>query len=98
MAIDDSEVSKIARLARLRFDAPGRKKIAAELDAVLVHIHKLEELDTDAVQPMSQVHSESHLRADTAAPGLNLADALRNAPDPITTEDGGLFSVPKVLD
>jgi aspartyl-tRNA(Asn)/glutamyl-tRNA(Gln) amidotransferase subunit C len=80
--------------------------MVADLNSILGHIDKLNELDTRNVEPLAQVLSaigsaseggDSFAyaqRADEVIPGLNRKAALFNAPD----TDGTCFKVPKVIE
>jgi aspartyl-tRNA(Asn)/glutamyl-tRNA(Gln) amidotransferase subunit C len=68
-----------------------------EMDAILSHIDKLNELDTANVPPMAQVLFEAEetatLRQDAERPTL-AEQALANAPN----SGGGFFKVPRVIE
>ncbi len=72
--------------------------MAQDLDHILAHIDKLNELDTSGVEPMSQVLYDAEematLREDRERPSLGNAAALANAP----VAGGGYFKVPKVIE
>jgi aspartyl-tRNA(Asn)/glutamyl-tRNA(Gln) amidotransferase subunit C len=75
-----------------------------DLDGILTHIDKLNELDTSNVEPMAQVleasgdtasgDHQSTLRDDVERPPLGNALALANAP----LAAAGYFKVPKVIE
>ena len=69
-----------------------------DLDEILTHIEKLNELDTGSVEPMAQVLYEqpegSTLRADVEHAPLPNEVALANAP----LSGSGHFKVPKVFE
>ena len=72
--------------------------MAHDLDEILTHIDKLNELDTSAVEPMAQVlHSVDEtaaLRDDVERTPLGTETALRNAP----VSGAGYFKVPLVIE
>ena len=98
MKITDEEVRRIAELAALalRDDEIGR--MAKDLDSILSHIDKLNELDTTGIEPMAQVLFASDetatLREDRERPSLSNAEALANAP----VSGNGYFKVPRVIE
>ena len=98
MKITEQEVRYVADLANLRLTEQEIPKLAADLDEILTHIDKLNELDTSSVEPMAQVLYEAEetatLREDVAKPTISNADALANAP----TAGAGYFKVPKVIE
>lgn len=72
--------------------------MARDLDGILTHIEKLNELDTTGVEPMAQVLYEAGdtatLRADATGETLDNATALANAP----LSGFGQFKVPKIIE
>src|SRR5947207_184129 len=74
------------------------RKFAKELDGILEHMDKLNELDTTNVEPMAQVlysaGEAATLRADRERPTLGTDTALANAPQ----KGAGYFKVPRVIE
>ena len=82
MTLSRDDVRHVARLARLGLEPGEEDFYAGQLSAILQHIDRLRELDTEAIPPTAQVVTiESRLRADEARPGLSQAEALANAPE-----------------
>ena len=73
-------------LARLGLE-PGEEDFYVEqLGAILAHIDRLAEVDTDAIPPTAQVVPlVNRMRDDVPRPGLTREQALANAPE---TRDG----------
>ena len=95
MTLTIEEVEHIAELARLRLSQEEVERYREQLSAVLDYAGRLQQLDTSEIPPTSSVlPARSVLRDDTARPGMDLKDLLRNAPE---TEDRQ-FRVPPVLD
>jgi aspartyl-tRNA(Asn)/glutamyl-tRNA(Gln) amidotransferase subunit C len=97
LKITEKEVRYVAELANLKLTDAETARMQKELDAILTHIDKLNELDTSAVPPMSQVlfeDSSSTLRDDVERPTISNEDALANAPN----AGGGFFKVPRVIE
>lgn len=98
MRITETEVRYVAALANLKLGDSEIHQLAAELDGILTHIGKLNELDVSGVEPMAQVLYEAEetaaLREDVERPPLGADLALANAPQP----GGGYFKVPKVIE
>ena len=75
MKITEAEVRYVAELANLKLSDAEVARFQADLDGILEHVDKLNEIDTEGVEPMAQVLYEAGatatLRADipAASPG-----------------------------
>ena len=98
MRITDEEVRRVAELAALALRDDEVERMAKDLDSILSHIDKLNELDTTGVEPMAQVLFDAEetatLREDLERPCLSNAEALANAP----VSGSGYFKVPRVIE
>jgi aspartyl-tRNA(Asn)/glutamyl-tRNA(Gln) amidotransferase subunit C len=96
--ITEKEVRYVAGLANLTLSDGEIAKLQADLDGILQHMDRLNEVDTSGVEPMAQVLFEAGetatLRADLAVAPLGNQAALANAPQP----GAGYFKVPKVIE
>lgn len=60
------EIQKVARLSKLELTPAEQEKYQAELSELLGFFEKLEKVNTDTVEPLSQVTGlENNLRTDT---------------------------------
>jgi aspartyl-tRNA(Asn)/glutamyl-tRNA(Gln) amidotransferase subunit C len=55
MKINDKDVSRVADLANLELTDEERTRMVGDLNSILGHIDRLNELDTTNVEPMAQV-------------------------------------------
>jgi aspartyl-tRNA(Asn)/glutamyl-tRNA(Gln) amidotransferase subunit C len=98
LKITEREVRYVADLANLKLADEEVRRLRADLDEILGHMDKLNELDTSQVEPMAQVLYEAGetatLREDTELPVLGSAVAVANAP----LAGAGYFKVPKVIE
>ena len=95
MHIDQSTVGRIARLARIKVTADEAKSLEGELTRILDWVEQLSEVDTDAVEPMTQiVPMAMKQRPDVVTDGDMAAVVTANAPQ---SEDD-FFVVPKVVE
>ena len=98
MKITEQEVRYVADLANLRLDEQEIHRMARDLDEILTHIEKLNELDTSGVEPMAQVLYDAAetatLREDVECPPLGTETALQNA----SISGSGHFKVPRVIE
>ena len=55
MKISDQDVAYVADLANLELTEDERKRILRDLNSILEHVDRLNQLDTSGVEPMTQV-------------------------------------------
>jgi aspartyl-tRNA(Asn)/glutamyl-tRNA(Gln) amidotransferase subunit C len=98
LKITEQEVRYVAGLANLSLGDEEVHRFQADLNEILGHIEKLNDIDTTGVEPMAQVLYEAGdtatLRADLERPTLGTELALANAPQAAA----GYFKVPKVVE
>lgn len=88
-------VRKVAKLARLKLTDAEVDRFTGQLGAVLGYVDVLNELNTDAVQPLAHpLEIADVLREDVPTPSLSREAALSNAPK----ADGKCFLVPQIID
>lgn len=93
--IDIKTVDEIAHLARLEFNDESKGEILNDMNRMLAWVDKLNELNTDNVEPLIYMSEErSVLREDEVKQTLTQKEALKNAPK----KDSDYFKVPKVID
>lgn len=95
MAIDRSDVEKIAHLARLQIDAAEADRVADRISDILALIDVMQAVDTTGVEPLSHpLDAVQRLRPDVVTE-TDQRDALqRIAP----AAEAGLYLVPKVIE
>jgi len=94
MRVTIQDVEKIASLAKLSVSKEEKVKFRKQLDEMLDYVEKLNELDTEGVEPTFFVqHVTEGTRKDTPAESLPRDEALRNAP----SHTLGFFRVPKII-
>lgn len=93
--IDIKTVDEIAHLARLEFNDEAKGEILNDMNRMLAFVDKLNELNTDNVEPLIYMTEErSVMREDEVKVTLTQEEALKNAPK----KDSDYFKVPKVID
>jgi len=96
--ITEKEVRYVADLANLKLTDDEIGRLSKDLDEILTHMDRLNEVDTSNVQPMAQVLYEAEetatLREDVERPTLGNQAALANA----ALAGAGYFKVPKVIE
>ncbi len=95
MKITRKQVEQVALLARLELAGEEIDAFTGQMDAILVYVEKLNELDTDGIVPTAHaVPMENSFRPDEMRPSIGAERALCNAPGRI----GDYFRVPKVIE
>ena len=96
MRIQREDVDHVANLARLHLTEAEREKMTRELNSILGHVDKLNELDTQGVEPTFHVLKtlRNATRKDDVSHGIGREAALQNAP----SQQAGCFAVPKTVE
>ena len=95
MTIDLKTIKHISKLSRISVDDAKADKLAGDLNSIFDFIEKLNELNTDNVEPLTSVAETTlKLRADEVK-SKNIRDQiLKNSPE--KNED--FFVVPRVVE
>ncbi|MDP9055448.1 MAG: Asp-tRNA(Asn)/Glu-tRNA(Gln) amidotransferase subunit GatC [Acidobacteriota bacterium] len=98
MKLTETEVRYVAKLANLNLTPAEVAGMVHDLGGILEHMDRLAAIDTEGVEPMTQVLYESEeaatLRPDVERAPLGNEAALANAP----ASGAGYFKVPKVIE
>ncbi len=95
MKVTEEIVDHIAHLARLEFEGDKKVAIREDLERIISFMDKLQEIDTENVEPLVFMTNEvNRLREDEAIVSLSQDEVLKNAPK----KDSDYFRIPKVLD
>jgi aspartyl-tRNA(Asn)/glutamyl-tRNA(Gln) amidotransferase subunit C len=95
MTIDRGLVERISRLAYIGLTEAELDEMTGQLATVLEHVSKLQQVDTDGVEPTGHaVPVRDVMRDDVILPSWPAAEVLANAPN----RQGDLFEVQAVLD
>lgn len=93
--ITREDVQYVAGLAQLSLDAETEERLVREMGNILSYMDKLNELNTDGVEPMMHVMEVSNVfREDEVGVSLDRDAVFKNAPK----TDGEFFIVPRILD
>ena len=95
MTIDLKTIKHISKLSRISVDDTKAAKLAGDLNSIFDFIEKLNELNTDNVEPLTSVAETTlKLRIDEVK-SKNIRDKiLKNSPD----ENEDFFVVPRVVE
>lgn len=95
MALTESDVRKIAHLARLEIDDAATAEVTTRLGSILAMVDRLQSAATAGVEPMAHpLDATQPLRADRVTESDHRDDYQRIAP--ATAE--GLYLVPRVIE
>lgn len=98
MKLTEQEVRYVADLANLNLTETEVQNMVKDLGAILAHMDRLSEINTDGVEPMRQVlfpaADTATLRADEPGQCLTNEEALANAVHP----GQGYFRIPRVIE
>lgn len=95
MEISEEIVDHIAHLSRLQFEGDDKVAIKNDMSRIINFMAKLEEVNTDNVEPLIFMSEEINvLREDVAVVSVTQKEALKNGPK----TDSDYFRIPKVLD
>ena len=93
--ITDETIEYVGILAKLELSDEEKEQAKKDMTNMLNYIDKLNELDTDGVEPMSHVFPVNNVfREDVVSNGDDRENILANAPE----EKDGSFMVPKTVE
>ena len=94
MKIDNALIDRLSTLSKLSYEGEEREQIKKDLERMLSLCGKLEEVNTDGVEPLIYMTDEKNrLREDVVDSDITQEEALKNAP----SKDSYYFKVPKVI-
>ena len=95
MTIDLKTVKHISKLSRISIDDKKAKKLSDDLNSIFKFIEKLEELDTEKIEPLASIaETNLKLRKDEIKSKNIREDILKNSPE----DNKDFFVVPKVVE
>lgn len=95
MALDNSDIKRIAHLARIEISDAEADKTLSKLAGILTLIEQMQAVDTTGITPMSHSQDVVQRLRDDVVTATNQREAFQaNA----TAVEGGLYLVPKVIE
>ena len=93
--ITDEIIDYVGILAKLELSLEEREEAKKDMGRMLDYIDKLNELDTEGIEPMSHVFSINNLiREEIVTNGDERDNILKNAPE----KKEGAFKVPRTVE
>jgi aspartyl-tRNA(Asn)/glutamyl-tRNA(Gln) amidotransferase subunit C len=94
MEVTEAMIDKLAKLARLSFNAQEKSEIRTDLERMIGFVDQLRALDLEGVEPLMHMsEADNVFREDLVKGEISREDALSNAP----AHDDQFFTVPKVI-
>ena len=88
-------IEYVGILAKLELSGEEKEQAKKDMESMLDYVDKLNELDTDGVEPMSHVFPVNNVfREDIVTNGDDREEILKNAPE----RKDGAFVVPKTVE
>ena len=95
MSLTREDVKQVATLARLELTQEEEELLTQQLDKILHYIEKLDQLDTEKVEPLAHVGDIVNAFRDDRVTNLPATDPLlSNAP----SREQNFFKVPKIIE
>ncbi len=95
MKISTEQVEYVAKLARLNLNEEEKAKLTKDMENIINFADKLNELDTNGVEPTALVIPiQNVFREDIAKDSYDREKILANAP----SQEDGCFKVPKIVE
>ena len=95
MALENSDIEKLAILARININDEMKTEVAGKISDILTMIDDMQAVDTSGIEPMANsLDATQRLREDIVTESNKREQLQAVAP---ATEDG-LYLVPKVID
>jgi len=95
MKISDSEIKKVAKLAKLQLSSEEINEFSTQISDIVSYVEKIKELDTEKIQPAEHIADIKNVfREDKSFASLNQEKIKNFAP---SFKDGH-FVVPKIID
>lgn len=93
--ISDETIEYVGILAKLELSGEEKEQAKTDMESMLDYVDKLNELDTDGVEPMSHVFPVHNVfREDVVTNENDREEILKNAPE----KKDGAFMVPKTVE
>ena len=95
MKISEDTLKNISQLSKLNIADSMKEKISKELESILLMVDKMNEVDTEQIEPMSHPLNEAqNLREDKISKDIDRDEYIKNAPH----SDDGYYLSPKVIE
>lgn len=95
MKINENQIIKTAKLARLELSESEREEFSKQLNDIIEYVEKINELDTSNVKPADHIMEVSNVfRDDAVKKSIDRKGIEKNAPE----FTNGFFVVPRIIE
>lgn len=95
MKINENDIQKVAKLARLELSSEEREEFSKQLNDIIEYVEKINELDTAGVKPADHIVELSNVfREDVVQKSIDPAEIEKMAP----SFKNGHIVVPKIIE
>lgn len=95
MSVTKNDIKKVAKLARIEIPEDSCDKLADQVGGIITWVDKLNEVNTDNVEPLTNVHEASlRMEKDEVSDGDKAEEVLKNSKH----AKYDYFAVPKVIE
>lgn len=93
--LSEEEIKYIAKLSRLKLNENEVKEFTNQLNSILDYMKKLNEVDTEGIEPTSHAFKIVNVfRDDVVKDSRPIEDMLKNAPE----RHNEFYKVPKIIE
>jgi len=95
MKINENEIQKVAKLARLELNDVEKEEFSRQLNDIIEYVEKINKLDTSGVKPADHIVELSNVfREDVVQKSIDPADIEKIAPE----FRNGHIVVPRIIE
>jgi len=95
MKVTNDDVKRVAQLSMFKISSSEQEMFRNHLESIIVHIDKLNELDTDNTEPTSYILNQNNImRSDVVSEYENKDELLSTSAE----TDKGSYVVPQVVE
>jgi len=95
MKINENDIQKVAKLARLELDPAEREEFSRQLNDIIEYVEKINELDTSGVKPADHiVELKNVFRDDAVKKSIDVSELEKMAP----SFRNGHIVVPRIIE
>ena len=95
MSVTENDIKKVAKLARIEVAESSRANLTSQVGSIINWVEKLNEVNTDGIEPLINVHEASLTFAEDKVTDGNKTEAILKNSENAKYD---YFTVPKVIE